>query len=646
MTDRLLSVDSDTKLPPASVQAVWAADLVAPAAAAAAASKVDKGTLRINAADYASLKDALAAANTPGAYVFVPYKLGGWVNAAGLGNGATVMADDVTIEMAVGAVVMVQTWGQAGIDCIGRSGVKILGGRCDFVGTRVSGGSGSYRGSNETSGTAGVWINKDRCTVDGLRTVNMPVGVYLSSWNGSTSQDRQGVGNTVRNTEHEGMDFGVLWTGQQGLRITNVYGHDDIDDSAGVNPTHVLYGASSTSAFPSDDVVISNCIAKNLLSGHAYQFKYHTNSKAKNLVARNSVGVLSLLGCTDSDFDVSLVGAKETSISPQGWVICQDSSTARLKINADIAVDGTGADHRAIHFFGFDSEITATLVTRRKTNGAASVADVRILGTGNRVRVNDANVGAYPAPTVQVGDSTNASTNNRVSIGRVSGCSRLVDFYDTGGGSVDYASDHVSLSTSTFVSTQSGSPSYRVFSAAPPVPPPSWSPVDNGFLGATFDPALSQSNQAVVTAGVLSVARIRITENGTIGNAMLHVGVAGSGLTSAQCLLGIYNSVGTLIGKSADLSGVLNSTGLKTIAVTAESGQSLAVLTGAIVYVGLLQNGTTPAQLRGPATGAVNANVSGFGNRFSTMGTGQTALPTPLASLASGATQPVVAVMA
>lgn len=424
-----------------------------------AAAVASVGRIRIDASSsaYASHVAAVAAAPAGSIITFPP---GVYVNPTGAGNGVTVQADNVTLEFSAGAEIQVNTWGQAGIDCIGRSGAKVLGGLVRYTGARVPGGGISYRGSIQTSGTAGVYITRDRCVVDGLRTINMPVGVYLSSWDGVTSRDRKGVSNAVRNIETEGMDFGVLWSGQKALRITNIYGHDDIDDSLGVNPTHVIYCAADAS-FTSEDVVVSDCVGANILNGHAYQVKFTSNAQLRNLVARDSAGLMSLLGCTDVEWNGWLVGAKETTISPQGWVIIQDFASARIEGVATIVADAVGADHRAVHMAANDSKLSVTLVTRRKSSAAASVAEVRVLGVGNRVSVDVKNLSAFPAPAVQVGDTTNDSTGTRVAVGRVSGCSRLVDFYNTGGGTVSYVPEHVSLTTSTFVSAQGGSPTYR-----------------------------------------------------------------------------------------------------------------------------------------------------------------------------------------
>lgn len=174
-----------------------------------------------------------------------------------------------------------------------------------------------------------------------------------------------------------------------------------------------------------------------------------------------------------------------------------------------------------------------------------------------------------------------------------------------------------------------------------------WSPAANGYLGATADPQLISSGQGAMTAGVLYLGRVKIPDGGLIAAVRVAVSVAGSSLTSGQCLLGLWDTSGALIGYSADLSSTLTSTGVKSVSLTVASGKSLTVSAGTELFCGLLQNGTTPAQLRGTVSSAfANDRLSGLGLRFATMGTGQTALPDPLSSLAASTAQWFFAVTA
>lgn len=168
-----------------------------------------------------------------------------------------------------------------------------------------------------------------------------------------------------------------------------------------------------------------------------------------------------------------------------------------------------------------------------------------------------------------------------------------------------------------------------------------WSPVDNNYLGATNDPQVASSNQAAMTAGVLYLSRVKISETGTIGNIRHVVGTSGSGLTTGQCFIGVYDTVvGNLIGTSTDRASVWASTGTKVTPIASNAGRSLAVYPGTSVYVGILQNGTTPSVIRGTTVGVATDNTTAsLSSRFLTMGTGQTALPDALASIALGGGQ-------
>lgn len=126
-----------------------------------------------------------------------------------------------------------------------------------------------------------------------------------------------------------------------------------------------------------------------------------------------------------------------------------------------------------------------------------------------------------------------------------------------------------------------------------------WSPrmvVATPRQGESFDPMFAWSGKAAA-AGFLHMVKMFVEDpTVTIANAHWYPNVGGSGLTSNQCFAFLYNSAGTLIAKSADLSAstALTGTGFKTVALTAESGQSLQLGgPGVWVNVGLLINGSS-----------------------------------------------------
>lgn len=169
-------------------------------------------------------------------------------------------------------------------------------------------------------------------------------------------------------------------------------------------------------------------------------------------------------------------------------------------------------------------------------------------------------------------------------------------------------------------------------------------PGTHNLAGANFDPALAVANGAVMTAGVLYLHKVPIPAGGAISTVWLTVGVAGSGLTAGQCFVGVYNSAGTtLLGQSADLSGTLNSTGNKAIALTAPTA---AVSAGASVYVAILWNGTTSPQVRGisGSATAANINLSASTSRWATAGTAQTSLPATIPAMTAATVEQWVGV--
>ena len=169
-----------------------------------------------------------------------------------------------------------------------------------------------------------------------------------------------------------------------------------------------------------------------------------------------------------------------------------------------------------------------------------------------------------------------------------------------------------------------------------------WAPSHNGLKAASMDPTLATTNSALA-GGFVWVRKIWVPETITVVNFELGVVAAGATLTAGQNFAGIYSSAGTLIAKTGDLSGVWNSTGMKTAALTAEAGQSLTIQggPGVWIYGAVLSNGTTqPSLMVAPllATAvAAGANLKlaagdGFRSAFTTAGS-RTALPATLPAL-------------
>lgn len=147
---------------------------------------------------------------------------------------------------------------------------------------------------------------------------------------------------------------------------------------------------------------------------------------------------------------------------------------------------------------------------------------------------------------------------------------------------------------------------------------------DQNLLAWTQDPATVSSGFTLAT-GVVYLSKIKITSRSTVvSNILYGVTTLGSALTAGQCFVGLYNSSGTLLVSSADQSGVMNTTGLKTTAITP---QTLAV---GSYYVAFLANGTgtLPSVAGGGGiSSAVNAGLTTGTSRFLNTAAGNTALP-------------------
>lgn len=154
-------------------------------------------------------------------------------------------------------------------------------------------------------------------------------------------------------------------------------------------------------------------------------------------------------------------------------------------------------------------------------------------------------------------------------------------------------------------------------------------PLDSGYLSWTTDPA-EVSSLVTPTAGVLYLAKVPMRQASVaIGNICMGVGVVGSGLTSGQCFVALFNATsGARLAISADISAAL------TVGETTHAMTSPPTITGPVqVYIGLLLNGTTMPQLaRGcpSISGLSNGRLSASAKRFAQYGSGQTAMPSSI----------------
>lgn len=164
---------------------------------------------------------------------------------------------------------------------------------------------------------------------------------------------------------------------------------------------------------------------------------------------------------------------------------------------------------------------------------------------------------------------------------------------------------------------------------------PLWQPSDNGLITWSYDPA-EAPNANGGAAGWLLTVLLPIRTQVTVAN--MHIVVTTGGTPMAGQNFGaIWSTTGTLIAKTADQASSWNTAGMKTMALTAEAGQSLTLPAGYVI-AGYLYNGTGASFARANTstrTELINAGRSSPAMRAGAKGSGFTAIPSSLSGVSA-----------
>jgi hypothetical protein len=163
-----------------------------------------------------------------------------------------------------------------------------------------------------------------------------------------------------------------------------------------------------------------------------------------------------------------------------------------------------------------------------------------------------------------------------------------------------------------------------------------WVQLDYGAVAWTDDPTtLNGQTTTSPVAGTVYLVKLMVPVACTVTSIWLHVVTAGVGLTSGQCLAGLYSSAGALLQTSTDQSGTWNSTATKQMTISSQA------LPAGFCYVAQMQNfATSGARFHAGSNGiaAINFNLSAPNSRFATDSTNTgrtTSLPATLGTLAA-----------
>lgn len=157
---------------------------------------------------------------------------------------------------------------------------------------------------------------------------------------------------------------------------------------------------------------------------------------------------------------------------------------------------------------------------------------------------------------------------------------------------------------------------------------------DFGFLAWTGDLWILSAGQILTGNGVTHVVKLKVPRAlPTVTNIVAIVQTAGATLTASNCWAALYDNSKNKIGVTADQSGVWNSTGIKTMALT--SGPF--ALPAGVCYVVFAATGTTLPKFLGGGLGGtlVNLGLSAANSRFATEATAVTTLGTWPATLST-----------
>jgi len=168
-------------------------------------------------------------------------------------------------------------------------------------------------------------------------------------------------------------------------------------------------------------------------------------------------------------------------------------------------------------------------------------------------------------------------------------------------------------------------------------------PSDNGLLAANAPPATANGGSGALTAGTLYLQKVWIRQPFTATTMWMVCSSAGSG-ASTHTFIGLWNSSGTLLTGSADVSASLGTAGVVSAAWT--TPQALTVGMG-FVWAGFIVNYATTQPgfrtLSSNSVSAMNVNLSAANYAACVNGTGLTALAniTPSSNTQPGSAFPL-----
>jgi hypothetical protein len=165
-------------------------------------------------------------------------------------------------------------------------------------------------------------------------------------------------------------------------------------------------------------------------------------------------------------------------------------------------------------------------------------------------------------------------------------------------------------------------------------------PASFGLIAYNYSPVWATgTGSAVTTAGKVYLAQLPLPGNTAITNLWISVATAASGLTTAENWAGIYNSAGSLLAQTGDLTTTIG-TNTGFIKCPLSSVYTTSTSPG-VTYVGVVFNAGTTQPVLSAYTGfvTVTTSVASFGSS-TTFGNTAATYPFSLAASSSNTVLP------
>ena len=347
-----------------------------------------------------------------------------------------------------------------------------------------------------------------------------------------------------------------------------------------------------------------NITASNMLFDKpAAHVDYAGTSNAVEISSTGTGITGNALNVVSTNPNDSTLGVNGAEVS-RGTVKIVHNYPGQADINASalsLRANGAGTSAQGI-FFDSDSGTTGNLMKFRNAG-----ADKFVMGPNGSL---------YTSQNLQVGSTTGDVGGGQGVIG-LKQAAVVPSANPAAGGVILYADQGVLKwrDPSGTVYTVGGSVS-SVFSKG-------YEPEDQAYKAWAYDP-ISAANNTQPASGQPVLIKVKAVQTTTVSNMHINVNTAGSGFTAGSSFAALYDMNGNRMGLSTDLSTVLNSTGAKSIPLTA----SINVAGGSFYYIYLVINASTmPALNRAGNIGAINQNLAAGTFRFCTLGSGVVSPP-------------------